>query len=123
MPAHRILLGEGNEALRHALTRVLEGAGYTVVQITTGKEGLQYLDSPTEFSLLITDLVILDIAELELIKKLHPKLPIMALSLDEQFLAIANWFEVEATLQKPFNISELLKAVELTLGNKASLVP
>jgi CheY-like chemotaxis protein len=115
---HLVLLADDNEELRRALADVMEDAGYSVVQAATGKDALTHLNSSTEFDLFITDLVMPDITGLEriiLLKKSHPKLAIVAMSFDKQFLYVANWFEVEATLQKPFEISTLLKTVDSVL--------
>jgi len=120
-----ILIADDDEKLRRCVAQIIETAGYSVVEAATGKEALRHLDSPSEFSLFITDLVMPDMEGLELItllKKSHPQLPIVAMSgsFDGQFLYVAKVFGVQATLQKPFKASILLKTVESVLAREAS---
>jgi len=118
---HLILLADDNEKLRRSVADILEDAGYPVVEAATGKEALRHLDSPTEFSLLITDLVMPDMEGIELITLLresHPELKIVVISgsFDGQFLHVAKLLGVKDALQKPFKRSALLAAVESALS-------
>jgi CheY-like chemotaxis protein len=123
--SHRILLADDNEELRRSITHVLEEAGYLVLGVASGNEALQLLNSSTDFDLLITDLVMPDMAGLELItvlKKSHPTLSIVAISgaFDGQFLQAAKGLGVQETLEKPFSQAELLQTVESALSRKAT---
>ena len=122
-----ILLADDNEKLRRSVADILEEAGYSVVQAATGKEALAHLNSSTEFDLLITDLVMPDMEDLELItvlKKSHPELTIVAISgsFDGQFLHVAKLLGVKETLEKPLKRATLLKTVESALSKKANPV-
>jgi two-component system, chemotaxis family, chemotaxis protein CheY len=123
--AHRILIADDNEQLRHSFATILEEEGYSVVEASDGNEVLRNLDSSTEFDLLITDLVMPNVEGLELItllKKSHPKLPIVVISgAFVQFLRAAKLLGAKETLQKPFNNAALLAAVQSALPNKVRL--
>jgi CheY-like chemotaxis protein len=64
-PAHpstggreRLLLVEDDDAVRRVGFRVLNGAGYNVVQASTGEEAVEYLESnPEPIDLVVTDVV------------------------------------------------------------------
>jgi two-component system cell cycle response regulator CpdR len=106
--AYRILIADDNEILTRFLVILLHDAGYSVVEASSGKEVLRHINSSTEFDLLITDLVMPDMAGLELItvlKKSHPTLSIVAISgaFDGQFLQAAKGLGVQETLEKPFS--------------------
>jgi len=122
--AHRILLADDNEKVRRALTRVLESAGYSVVEAGTGKEALAHLNSSTEFDLLLTDLQMPDMDGLQVLTELKstdPDLPVIAMSgaFSGRLLKFATTFGVP-TLEKPFRAPALLQAVESALRSKAS---
>ena len=119
--AHRILLVDANEQLRRSLATILEEVGYSVVEADTGKEALRCIDSSsTEFSLVITDLVMPDMEGLELItwlRKSRPNFPIVAISgtFEGQFLHSAKVLGAKEILQKPFQRAAFLSAVEAAL--------
>jgi CheY-like chemotaxis protein len=119
-----LLLADDNEKLRRALASVLEDAGYQVVQAGTGKEALAHLNSSTEFDLFITDLMMPGMDGLQVLTELRrtdPDLPVIAMSgaFSGRLLKFASTFAVP-TLEKPFKVPELLKAVESALLPKAS---
>ena len=121
---HRILLADDNEQLRRGLATILEEEGYSVVEASNGNEALRDIDSSsTEFCLLITDLAMPDMEGLELItllRKSHPKLPIVAISgtFEGRFLHAAKILGAKEILQKPFRRSAFLEAVESALPEK-----
>ena len=119
-----ILLADDNEKLRRAFAGALEDAGYPVVEAATGKEALAHLDSPTEFDLLITDVVMPDMNGLQVlteIRRTDPDLPVIMTSgaSNGGLLRFASAFGIP-TLEKPFKGSVLLKTVESVLSKKAS---
>jgi CheY-like chemotaxis protein len=59
MPAEKtIVLVEDDELVRHLVSRVLENAGYRVVNATSGEEGLEVLDRENGADLLLTDVTL-----------------------------------------------------------------
>lgn len=121
--AHRIVIADDNDLLRSLIAEILQDAGYSVVEARTGKEALWYLDSFSDFSLLITDLAMPDIEGIELItilKKSHPDLSIVAISGDFDSLHVARLLGVKGVLPKPFKPSAVLQTVESALSARAS---
>jgi two-component system chemotaxis response regulator CheY len=103
--------------VRHSLTRLLKGSGYSVVEASNGKEVLQGLKGSDDFCLVLTDIVMPEMEGLELIthlKRHHPKLPIVAMSgsFEGRFLDAARLLGAKETLQKPFEREALLAALE-----------
>ena len=129
---HRILVADDNEQVRRSLVTILGEVGYLVTDADTGKEALRSIKLASKsFCLLITDLVMPDMEGLELIsllRKSHPKLPIVAISgeFHGKFLHAASLLDAasvlgaNATLHKPFKRSALLATVESVLPKTVS---
>jgi PAS domain S-box-containing protein len=110
-----ILVVDDDEEVRTFLTESLEAAGYSVVAAQSGAEGLERLDAET------IDLVLLDFAMPEMngaefaraARARHPALPIVFVSgyaeTDQLKAALG---EDAPLLRKPFNLEQLLAAVE-----------
>jgi|SRR5688572_3438459 len=119
----RILIADDNDVLIRSLAFILDEVGYSVVSASTGLEALAHLNSSTEFSLLITDLVMPDMEGIELItllKKSHPDLPVVALSGSVDGLDIAKQLGVKHTIAKPCIRSAVLKTVESALSKNVN---
>jgi CheY-like chemotaxis protein len=121
----RLLLIDDDPALLSLLRRTLERAGYEVVTAPNGREGLQRLTTGP-FDLLITDIVMPEMEGLELILKLrqtHPALRIIAISGGGQlrpasYLNLARLSGAMTVLAKPFELEELLTAVQKLLTSE-----
>lgn len=119
----RILIADDNDVLIRSLAFILDEVGYSVVSASTGLEALAHLNSSTEFSLLITDLVMPDMEGIELItllKKSHPDLPVVALSGSVDGLDSAKQLGVKHTIAKPCIRSAVLKTVESALSKSVN---
>ena len=115
-----ILIIDDDEQTRVFLRRVLEEAGYMVMEAPNGREGLrQFRQTPT--ALVITDLLMPDMDGLEVTMALHresPTVKIIALtggSGQRDFLDIAKLLGAHRTMKKPVAIAELLQAVQQEL--------
>jgi CheY-like chemotaxis protein len=114
----RILIIDDEEPVRKVLCRLLEDAGYEVVQAESGQQGIQ-LCRRAPVDLVITDIVMPDGEGLETIRKLrqsYPSLKIFAMSgagiaMQLDVLNIAGTFGAVRTFEKPFRMSEILDAV------------
>ena len=102
-----ILLIEDDDLFRDALANALIERGYTVMQARDGDEGLRiFRVEPAD--LVLTDIVMPNkegIATVEELRRDHPNLGIIAMSLG------AN-----RTLRKPFDLPTLLTAIEEVLA-------
>lgn len=115
-----ILVIDDDEQIRVFLRRVLEEAGYMVMEAPNGREGLrQFRQTPT--ALVITDLLMPDMDGLEVTMALHresPKVKIIALTGglgQRDFLDTATLLGAHRTMKKPVTRAELLQAVQQEL--------
>jgi redox-sensitive bicupin YhaK (pirin superfamily)/CheY-like chemotaxis protein len=118
-----ILVVDDTPALRGLVARVLASAGHSVTQASNGKEALRALQS-ADFDLVVTDIVMPEMEGLELIRairKADPDMKIIGMSgggrgTPSDYLMLAQNFGAVATLEKPFDSDDLLKAVQSALG-------
>jgi signal transduction histidine kinase/ActR/RegA family two-component response regulator len=117
-----ILLVEDDDAVRHATLRILCQAGYTVLDTASPLEALRLLEHHPTISLLLTDVVMPQMAGDELarrVKALHPAIPVIHMS---GYTATAQLHDgrlpsSDAFLAKPFTADALLRAIREVLDN------
>ena len=120
MNPRSILLIDDNDEIRALLRRILEKAGYSVMDAANGREGLQQFRH-TPVDLVITDLLMPDSDGLEVTMTLRhesPHVKIIALTggageLD--LLKVAKLLGAHLTMKKPLEMNEFLKAVQQEL--------
>ncbi len=116
----RILLAEDDEDMRRFLVNALAKAGYDVVSFGNGAEAYERLKEEP-FTLLLTDIVMLEMDGIELARKaseLDPDIKIMFIT---GFAAVAlnpdNQAPKDAKiLSKPFHLRDLVDQVERMLA-------
>jgi len=114
-----LLLIDDDIGMRSMLFRALTRAGYAVHEAGDGKEGLKLLSSHP-IGLVITDIIMPEVEGVELIfriRKSHPNVPIIAMSGGGRlsplgYLEVAKSCGANRTLTKPFEIDQLLRAIE-----------
>lgn len=102
-------------------------SGYNTIEAADGSAALRELASGAHFDLLITDILMPDVDGLELImqaRRTHPELKVLAMSgggrtAAEVLINIARRLGVQRTLEKPFDLADLLHAVEALVGPPA----
>jgi DNA-binding response OmpR family regulator len=117
-----VLLVDDTPQLRTTIERLLKHAGHAVTTAANGAEALRELERGT-FDVIVTDIVMPDMEGLELIRrvrKAQASLPIIAMSGGgrgsvDDYLALASTFGAAKTLQKPFPIETLTKAIDEVL--------
>lgn len=113
-----ILVADDSAVVRTKLKRLLEGAGFTVVQVNDGNEALAELDAKPEIAVLITDLEMPNKDGFELIADVHGSLatedlPVIAITGHDELHGRVGQIEgVYGIFKKPWNDRELLKRVE-----------
>jgi CheY-like chemotaxis protein len=125
----RILLVDDNNMIRASLSRLLLVAGYEVTDASNGREALRKL-AREPFDLVVTDLVMPEMEGIETIfsiRRLRPKLPIIAMSGGgigdaKTYLAVALKAGVGRAFAKPFENSEFLSAIKELLEAAVSTV-
>src|SRR5256714_996010 len=78
--SERILVVDDEEAIRDVVCSMLLSAGYQCNQASSGKEALAVLESDSEFSLMLTDLMMAEmdgIGLLERAKEKYPEIPVV----------------------------------------------
>jgi len=119
----RILVIDDDGQVRGAVRRILERAGHTVVDAADGKAGTRlYREQPTD--LIITDIFMPGQDGIETIQQLGREFPgvkIIAISGGDRTRTMdlrrdAELLGASRTLRKPFELTELLKAVSELLG-------
>jgi CheY-like chemotaxis protein len=119
MPACSILVVDDEPGIRELLALMLEGAGHTVVAAEDGMQAPKLLEAH-KIDVVITDLLMPERDGLEFItevRKKHPGVKIIAMSgggriARDSYLRIAKNFGAHLLLEKPFNQSSVLAAVE-----------
>ena len=118
----RILVIDDEAAVREVIQMMLEESGHTVEIAADGNEGLQcYKDSPHE--LVLTDLHMPGMDGLETLKALRLEtddVKIIAMSGADTYMVERNLDSsriqgADGTLQKPFELHELLEVVDRIL--------
>ncbi|HTH46592.1 MAG TPA: response regulator [Candidatus Limnocylindria bacterium] len=122
----RLLLIDDDAPFRKMLRTALELAGHTVTETSNGKEGLQ-LYQPSSHAVVITDLVMAEMAGLEVIREVRRRNPgarIIALSGGSRYspdidLDTARALGASHVFAKPFPPERLIAAVRELLAPAA----
>jgi len=117
-----ILIVEDEDILRPVFEEMLERGGYDVLTVGSGKEAVSFCKK-IQPHLVITDIGLLDMDGLDLIRSLrgsHPDLPIVAMSGTVGGISLTRAIELGAiaSLQKPFDYGEFLAMVGKILGKQ-----
>ncbi|MDO8837151.1 MAG: response regulator [Vicinamibacterales bacterium] len=119
--ARRILLVDDEAGVRAVVRRMLERAGFVVIEASSGPEALALLSrEPESVDLLLTDLVMPGMHGRELIRRfriLHPDTPVVCMtgfageSMDVHGLEAG----IAAVVTKPFSSGALVRAVSAAM--------
>ena len=116
-----ILLADDEKDILHIYSELLDGNGFDVTPVSSGREVLCLLDE-TVFDMLILDLYMPEMNGFEAISALREKgytVPVIVMTghfPDEVVQDRLRGLNVETTLRKPVMISTLLHAVNETIG-------
>lgn len=120
----RILVIDDDEQMRVLLQQAMQWAGFEVVAAENGRQGQQlFEEQPAD--LIITDLIMPEQEGLETIRILkqgYPAVKIIAISGGgrigpEAYLPAAMELGADRIFTKPFDVKELISAVQELLGN------
>jgi len=117
-----ILLVEDEESVRRLGRRILEGAGYRILEAADGAEALAVAEAwQGEFDLIVTDVIMPEMSGQELSTRLRersPNLRILYVSgyTDDTILQHGQLLPNTGFLQKPFTPTSLLQRVQEVLG-------
>ena len=117
-----ILVADDQEKIRNMLKSLFEQFGHTVTVATNGKEAIQfYGENPAD--IIVTDILMPDMEGIETIRALRrikSDVKIIAMSGGgtvgpDEYLHMAELFGAKRTIQKPFDVREVLDAVQVCL--------
>jgi CheY-like chemotaxis protein len=119
----RVLLIEDEVAVRDVLGRMLDHAGYEVVRVADGRQGLAAFQQ-TPVDVVVTDINMPEMDGIEVIsalRRLQPRVPIVAISgggvfSKQMLLASANALGADEVVSKPFDLQEIVAAIRRALG-------
>lgn len=113
-----ILLGEDDAELRELLNFSLTRAGYLVTSCANGLALLERLQHPQDYDLILSDLRMPALTGLEVLEFLHdlPHPPFICMTAfgDQQTHETARQLGAAATIDKPFDLDELIELVQAT---------
>ena len=129
LPARTILLVDDDRLVRFIALRILEEAGYGVVEAGDGVEALTYfLADPTRFDALVTDIVMPRVPGTLLAMRVHarrPSLPVLLMSGYTPAEMLDRGVEAPNTsiVPKPFDADQRLAAVRRLFGDTGGEEP
>ena len=120
---YKLLIIDDDEEIISTLKYFLSTKRYEVFSASDGLEGLKLLDTEEQgFDLVITDLIMPNISGVGLIaiiKKKFPSLPIIGITgWGEHPEVLATEAQADQVLKKPFELSELDKAIKEIISSK-----
>ncbi|MGH9144477.1 MAG: response regulator [Vicinamibacterales bacterium] len=120
-----VLVVDDEAPIRAIETRILQGAGYRVVEAAGPREALAMLDHGVVPDLLIADLEMPELSGEEMVRHFHQTHPAQKVlyvtgNIDRLLDARSLLHEDEAFLDKPFTAQGLLEAVSLLLTRRIS---
>ena len=121
-----VLIADDSAVVRTKLKRLLEGAGFVVVQVNDGNEAMAQLEEKPEIAVLITDLEMPNKDGFELIADVHGSmntedLPVIAITGHDELHGRVGQIEgVYGIFKKPWNDRDLLKRVESLVHLRAA---
>jgi len=119
----RVLVVDDEQSNRQMVVTCLREQGHTVEGVSNGEVALSHLETG-DWNLLITDMHMPIMDGVELIsqcRELHPGLPVIAISGgnfagDTGRLADAGLMGAIETISKPYDVDDLVAAVDRALG-------
>jgi DNA-binding NtrC family response regulator len=119
----KLLIIDDNKEILDALCEFLSKKKYDITSANNGLEGLKYIEKEQQqFDVVITDLIMPDIsgvALISIIKKRYPDTLVIAITgWGEHPEALATEAEADHVMEKPFELSELEKALKKLLSSK-----
>jgi two-component system cell cycle sensor histidine kinase/response regulator CckA len=118
-----VLVLDDEAPIREIQRRILEKAGYRVIEASSGADAFTLLEGTEDLDLLIADLEMPELTGEEVVRRIRmarPDLKVLYVTghIDRLLDARSTLWEGEAYLDKPFTPRGLLEAVSLLLYGK-----
>jgi two-component system cell cycle sensor histidine kinase/response regulator CckA len=116
-----VLLVDDDDSVRAAVTRILSGHGYTILQAEHGADALRLAAAhPGQIDLLVTDMYMPGLRGPEIMEKMVSSRPGMAVlfmsGYADEDVVRSGLLPGAQLLRKPFTVEELNEAVRQALG-------
>jgi len=120
----RVLVVDDNEVFRRPLQRALEAAGFEVVAVSSAEDALEVLHGST-VDVLLTDHRLPGMDGVQLITRIKATHPALAIIVMTAYGTIESAVEARRRgaddyLEKPFEVSDLLRALQRALDQQKS---
>jgi signal transduction histidine kinase len=120
----KLLLIEDDRAVRRAMRRMLERAGYVVVEAATGRGALASMARELDIGLVVTDVLMPDMNGIEVARRLttlYPHLPVLFVSGHKDGLTESDGLPpTHGFLGKPFQPDQLLAKIDELIAAAAA---
>ena len=121
--SYKLLIVEDEKSSLNLLCRFFSKYNYDVVGVDNGLDGIKLIGNPkSNFSLIITDLILPDISGFAIItmaKKLNPELPVVAITgWGEEPESLASEAQADVILAKPVELPNLMNLIGDLLKGK-----
>jgi CheY-like chemotaxis protein len=116
----RVLVVDDEDAVLAYTTRVLRGAGYEVVDVSSGPEALRIVEAQRRFDVVVVDLLMPGMRGDEVARRIrqldaNAKVLYFTAYRDVLFKEKETLWEDEAFIEKPATVQGILEAVSLIL--------
>jgi DNA-binding response OmpR family regulator len=124
MAGQRILIVDDDRESRDLLQEVLEANGYEVSAVHDGESARHELDGANAFRAVIADLRMPGESGIDLLRDLRHQHPAYSIVLMSSFMSDSERKQalelgVDAMIEKPFRLTELLQIVSEVTGNRS----
>jgi DNA-binding response OmpR family regulator len=124
MAGHKILIVDDDQESRDLLREVLEANGYDVSAVHNSKSARQELNGGDKFRTVIADLRMPGESGIELLRKIRSENAAHSVILMSSFMSeperrLALELGVDAMIEKPFRLAELLQIVSEVTGKSS----
>lgn len=125
--ARRIIVADDDPAILRLVTTILEKEGYTVVTARDGREAYKILQSDTNFTAAVFDVVMPHISGPELVRYMKTekrlmRIPVMMMTAEQDPKLSSDSFAAGAVvfLPKPFTTAQLQIMLRMLIGKSGS---
>jgi CheY-like chemotaxis protein len=113
-PSRRVLVADDDPVIRHLVTAVIMQEGYTVVAVNDGRDAYRLLQSDSDFSAAIFDMMMPHLEGLDIIRYMRTenrlrRIPVMMITSERSLKLMAESLAAGTTvfLPKPFSTEQL----------------
>ena len=122
-PSRRILVADDDPVIRHLITAVISKEGYSVVAVNDGREAYRLLQTDSDFSAAIFDMMMPHLEGLEIIRYMRTenrlrRIPVMMVTSERSLTLMADSLAAGTVLflPKPFTTEQLQTMLRMLIS-------